>query len=113
MRLTYLLFGLLLPVAALGQKPSPSVDLWDSKSALTFETNQGQTGADIRYLARTGAGIVMFTDTGITLPAAKAVTGFEFVNPAGGASWSPSDATGDTTTYLVGRDSAKWARDVA
>src|ERR1039458_3590469 len=34
---------------------------------LSFEPNLGQTGSEIRYLARTSNGVIFITDRGITL----------------------------------------------
>ena len=36
-------------------------------AGLSFETNLGQTGSEIRYLARTSNGVIFITDRGITL----------------------------------------------
>jgi hypothetical protein len=90
-----------------------AVAAWSGQQPLTFEPNQGQTGAGIRYYARAGGGVVMFTDSGVTLPAVDTVTGFEFVHQSSGASWTPSNPTGDLTTYMVGRDESKWVRGLA
>jgi hypothetical protein len=103
----------LLPIALRAGDPHPRVDVWGSRSALTFEPNRGQTGAGIRYLTHAANGLFLFTDRGVVLPGSKGAVAFDYVGESAHAVWEASDATGDTTSYFVGRDPAKWARDVA
>lgn len=81
-------------------------------AGISFEPNLGQTGADIRYLARTSSGVIFITDRGITLSEPlHTVPAFELLDASLSAEWTPQSATGEMISYFVGRDPAKWVRD--
>ncbi len=84
-----------------------------ASSRIQFEPNHGQTDARVRYLARTPQGMVFFTGASIVFsrPEAAPIT-FDLAGSNPSAEWNPADATGNTTTYHVGRDKSRWAEDV-
>ncbi|HXS93824.1 MAG TPA: hypothetical protein VN736_04410 [Candidatus Limnocylindrales bacterium] len=100
-------FALALPLAA----AHPPVDIWGARAGLSFEANRGQTDPAVRYLARTGDGIILFTDAGVILPGRTAAARFQIAGEGPAARWEPLDATGRTTTYRVGRDRSHWVDD--
>jgi hypothetical protein len=79
-----------------------------SDAPISFEPNCGQTAAQVRYLAHTPQGVAFFTDTGVVL---NSLT-WTLAGSNTRAVWKPSEPTGDTTTYHVGRDPRRWANDV-
>ena len=72
-----------------------------------FVENRGQTDARVRFLARTPQGGVFFTDTAVVAPIS-----FELEGSSPGAKWRPSEPTGETKTYRVGRDPRRWTDQV-
>jgi len=107
-----LVVALLFPAAALAATPHPAVDLWGSRSKLTFEPNSGQTNAPVRYLARAGNGIIFFTDAGLVFSGREGTTKFELAGGNAKATWEPLDPTGQTTSYYIGRDPSQWAENL-
>src|SRR5436305_707282 len=102
----------LIPTALFGAGDSrPSIDVWGAKTALSFEPNRGQSNPRARYLVRASKGLILFTDRSIVLPGKAGAVVFQFAGGAIGR-WEASDPTGAKTSYFVGRDESKWARDV-
>jgi Beta-propeller repeat len=98
-----------------------------SQSALSFEPNQGQTDAQVRFLSR-GPGYGLFlTDTGAVFELHNAVGGGPRSGPGGeesvfsldliGAQASPQivglDPLPGKSNYLMGNDPSQWQRNVA
>jgi hypothetical protein len=113
-----LLANVLLP-PAFAQGPAPSTGRrqdrlphQDSQSSLSFEPNRGQTGAAAQYFARTGNGILFFTQSGVLLAGASQATGFEFVNANAESRWEALEPSGHKVSYYVGRDPSKWVEGV-
>src|SRR5260370_9524835 len=98
--------------AALLSAATPSVDVWNAQSGLSFEPNQGQLDREVRYFARTQGGVVFFTNREVVLRGASGALRFELLGADAGAAWHASDPTSATTSYYVRRDARTWARDV-
>ena len=105
---TIAVLAFLVPAVVAAPNPHTVSDVWGSRSALSFERNAGQTASGVRYIARTGDGILFFTDAGITFSGGTGATGFELVGANPQAAWEPLEATGETTSYRIGRDSSRW-----
>lgn len=80
---------------------------------IQFEPNLGQTDAQVSYLARTPQGLLFFSGASLVLsrPQAEPVT-LEWLGANSRGAWEPSEPTGATTSYYVGRDPARWAENV-
>jgi len=80
---------------------------------IRFEQNFGQTDSRVRYLARSPHGVVFFTDRQIVFTGKESspVT-FELMGADDAAQWQASVATGEQTSYRVGRDPQRWADHV-
>jgi hypothetical protein len=88
------------------------LSLW-AGADLSFEPNRGQTGAEIRYLARTRDGVIFVTDRGLTLSGqGQTAPAFDLLGANLSTNWIPEADTGETISYYIGRDSAKWFHDV-
>ena len=85
---------------------------------LRFEVNRGQSASPVRFLARTGAGTVFLTGTGAVLALgrtrgpgasqAPAVLRLGVEGRLPGARFVPGDRLPGSTSYLLGRDPARW-----
>jgi hypothetical protein len=108
---TLLLFPLLFAPAAL-------LAAAGADPGLVFEPNRGQTDAAVRYLARSASGTLFFTDGEVVLHrpsekgAADATLRFEFPGSDRAAHWEGGERGPETTSYILGRDPARWVRDV-
>ena len=115
MRSTILVPALMLPLSLFAdEKPGTSADVWGVKSGLSFEPNRGQTDPAVQYLARTTGGVVFFTDKDLVLhrQGGQHVVRLQLLGSEPQARWEPSEATGATTSYYIGRDPKNWAADV-
>ena len=102
-----------LCTALSGADLKPTLDVQGSRDALTFEPNHGQTSDVVRFLARTGNGILFFTQSGVVLSGAEKSSSFDLAGENRASEWEPLEPTGQTTSYYIGRDSSKWVEGVA
>jgi hypothetical protein len=77
-------------------------------AGLSFEPNLGQTAAEIRYLVRTSSGVIFVTDRGVIVNKGPS---YELLDTNRSKEWTPERATGETISYFIGRDPAKWIHD--
>ena len=101
----------LLTTALLSGATRP-VDVWGVNSEFSFEPNSGQIDRDVRYFARTSSCVVFFTDSEVVLGGTSGAVRFELAGGDEHAPWRPTDATGATTSYYVGRDPRAWVEAV-
>ena len=88
-----------------------------ARTPLNFEPNSGQSSQDVRFLARAPGAMVFIRDSDVTLhrrsaSGAEATVRMQFPGATRGSSWQPLDAGPGKTTYMAGRNSADWIRDV-
>jgi hypothetical protein len=102
----------LLPAAAIAAGFPSDVDVWGSRSALSFEPNRGQTDSSVRYLAHTGNGIIFFTNSAVVVSGHRQPASFELAGADESATWEPMETTGQSTSYHIGRDSSRWVEGV-
>jgi hypothetical protein len=81
-------------------------------SGLTFEENRGQTSNTVKFLAKAQYGQIFFTRDAVIVhrtgsPDAVAI---HFENSTA-AEWEPTEPTGETTSYFIGRDPSKYVRN--
>jgi hypothetical protein len=110
MRLSSIFTWLLFAAAAMAASPVPTGEKPFAFGSVRFEENRGQTDASVRYLARARGQRVFFTSTGVVFaaPGGAAVT-MRFEGAAE-SRWEASGAAGDTISYYIGNDSAKWVK---
>lgn len=78
---------------------------------LSIEPNLGQSGTEVRYLARTPRGSVFFLDHELVLRGPGEVR-LEMLGAKRSARFEALEPRAGTTSYSVGRDQSKWAQDV-
>ncbi len=100
----------LLASAVFAAPPASSVQT--TRTRLSFEPNLGQTGPLVRYFARTGSGTVFFTDRAVVLSGTGRPVGVELAGDVHDSPWVPAERNKETTSYYVGRDASRFAKDV-
>src|SRR5579872_3037168 len=100
------ILGALLLCSALGHAA-------DGARSFVFEPNRGQTDPGTRYVARAQGSTVLIQDSAIVLAHAGANRENEVVrlelegaNPS--AVWQALEPSSGTTSYMIGRDRARW-----
>ncbi len=83
------LFSILLPAGAV------------ERDSLFFEPNQGQSGPEVRYVARARQAVAFVTADSITLTAGEHAPRLS-LRGAGAGSWAPLDPLPGSTSYHVG-----------
>jgi uncharacterized protein (TIGR03437 family) len=94
------------------QAPSRSVTTRFGKLPLSFEPNQGQTDAQIRFVSR-GAGYTIFLSPAsatfaLQHNADSAVVRMDLLGANAGVAMQPQDKLPGITNYLMGSTRAKW-----
>ncbi|HLK17413.1 MAG TPA: hypothetical protein VKT81_00615 [Bryobacteraceae bacterium] len=85
----------------------------EAAGGLSFEPNLGQTGSDVRYIARTSGGVVFVTEHGIVLSAGNAaIPALELAGANPQSQWTPEAENGEIISYFVGRDPSKWTQNI-
>ena len=84
-----------------------------SEIPLSFEPNQGQESADVRYVAR-GSAYTLYLAAGETVLASRnqAPMRIKLVGANPGASVEGEDQQVSVTNYFVGNEPSKWRRSV-
>jgi Beta-propeller repeat len=99
--------GMLLRAA-----PDPGFQPSYAKLPLSFEENLGQAPDDVRYLSRTGSGVVLLRPGSLSLEVGGSQTiSVRFVGSAGRSSPTGEEKLTGTTSYLIG-DEVDWVRGV-
>ena len=101
---------LLVGIASKAQTPSPAPALVKAygKLPLGFEPNQGQTGAEVQFVAR-GAGYTIFlSPASATFALQRNVVRMDVLGVNPDLTMLPEDKLPGITNYLMGSTRAKW-----
>ena len=74
------------------------LDVWGTRSGLSFELNHGQTSAEVKYLARTPGGTLFITASGVVAAAGDRTAEFDLAGADRDATWEALEPTGRTTS---------------
>jgi len=90
--------------------PAPGFQPSYARLPLSFEENRGQAPADVKYLSRTGSGVVLLRSRRFSLAVDGAQTiSVRFVGSAGSGAPIGEQKLIGTTSYFIG-DEADWVR---
>ena len=79
---------------------------------LSFEENRGQASADVRYVSRTGSGVVLLRPGRVSLEMdGRRTLSVRFVGGGGRSAPTGEEKLPGTTSYFIGEE-ANWVRDV-
>lgn len=104
MRVTILVLSVLVSSVALAKTPAPG--------ELSFEVNQGQTDARVKFLSRQRDSTLFLTPTEVTLQARTDTVRMTLRGANGAPEAKGEELQSARSNYFIGADRSKWRRDI-
>ncbi|MGA8030307.1 MAG: SBBP repeat-containing protein [Bryobacteraceae bacterium] len=109
---------LLAPALLLGLSGFTTLAVGQTARQLSFETNEGQAGAGVKFLARSSGSTLFFSDTGVVFALSKlkeeppVVCRMRLVGADRAVHAQGTNPTPGKINYFIGNDARDWHRDI-